>query len=66
MSYLTLDNQYHNPEWDQSRMAVFEDCQATALTTRPPQPVSHLVIGNKCFVTNSNFFLVSKFHLEIR
>ena len=24
----------------QSRMAVFENCQATALTTRPPRPVS--------------------------
>ena len=39
-SVLVASGQYHSPAWysslGPSRIAVFEDCKATALTTQPP------------------------------
>ena len=38
--FIILSNQYRSPEWDLnlglSRIAVFEDCKASPLTTQPP------------------------------
>ena len=75
--YILLSNQYLSPEHDSnlglSRIAVFEDCKATALTTQPPwlDPVVVLfsaeavvVLINYCLINYKKFKIKGQVHIN--
>ena len=65
--FIISSDQYSRPEPDStlgpSRIAVFEDCKATALTTQPPRLNIFLRLKPGC---NFRLFSVDRLHVRMR